>query len=571
MPRGGSAAQSMGASRQGMSGMSLSRGRRERRTMGAWTAGGCASRRSARSGSRHWSTSSSCAGSSTADVGPRPRLAAARCAAAVRVRHVAAHGVDVAHRPAHRARRRPRCSSARRTRPSCSTNLEIIARAVVPARQRARPDRRCGRDLGAAQSCSRPSPTASPSIGGSGSRSSFLWTPVLVGSAHAAHDAARRDVAVHRHQRRGDPQPVRRAVARVGGTRGASTSSSSRGRPSRSALAVLGSRALFGDPEVRARTRVMALTVACGDAWPSCCGRSCPGIWGVEFLVYASMIAHPGRGDPRHPPVRRVRHRAGRSRRASSSARRTCSSRWSTRPASRRPRVLLADRLSTVPAILLTTLARGRAAAGAQLDAAVDPPRPLRRPRAAVHDAERARRATRTGRRPARAAHAARRGGARRARRVVGAHPAGVDGWRARRGARSGSRGDVAGEPVESCDLVRGDEIARPHRGRTAAPRRVQRRRADAAAHGRRPGRGIRRQRAPDGAARRAARRADAPRASGSSPRRTTSAAASSATCTTASSRTSWRRSPGSASPAIDCSAGELTPGGARRAAGPGP
>ena len=33
--------------------------------MGPWSAGGCASRRSARSGSRHWSTSSSCAASSS--------------------------------------------------------------------------------------------------------------------------------------------------------------------------------------------------------------------------------------------------------------------------------------------------------------------------------------------------------------------------------------------------------------------------------------------------------------------------------------------------------------------------
>ena len=39
-----------------------------RRTMGLWTAGGCASRRSARSGSRHWSTSSSSAGSSRRDA-----------------------------------------------------------------------------------------------------------------------------------------------------------------------------------------------------------------------------------------------------------------------------------------------------------------------------------------------------------------------------------------------------------------------------------------------------------------------------------------------------------------------
>lgn len=57
-------------------------------------------------------------------------------------------------------------------------------------------------------------------------------------------------------------------------------------------VTVLGSRALFGSPEVRAGTRVMALTVASAMVafvlW-----TFAPGLWGVEFLVYASMIAIP--------------------------------------------------------------------------------------------------------------------------------------------------------------------------------------------------------------------------------------------------------------------------------------
>jgi len=57
-------------------------------------------------------------------------------------------------------------------------------------------------------------------------------------------------------------------------------------------LAVLGSRALFGEPAVRARTRVMALAVAAAllvfALW-----TFAPALPGIEFFVYASMIAIP--------------------------------------------------------------------------------------------------------------------------------------------------------------------------------------------------------------------------------------------------------------------------------------
>lgn len=57
-------------------------------------------------------------------------------------------------------------------------------------------------------------------------------------------------------------------------------------------VVVLASRALFGEPEVRARTRVMGLAV--GSAMVAfLLWTFGPGLWGVEFLVYASMIAIP--------------------------------------------------------------------------------------------------------------------------------------------------------------------------------------------------------------------------------------------------------------------------------------
>ena len=57
-------------------------------------------------------------------------------------------------------------------------------------------------------------------------------------------------------------------------------------------LTVLASRAIFGEPDVRARTRVMALTVA-GAIVAFALWTFVPGGWGIELLVYASMIAIP--------------------------------------------------------------------------------------------------------------------------------------------------------------------------------------------------------------------------------------------------------------------------------------
>lgn len=57
-------------------------------------------------------------------------------------------------------------------------------------------------------------------------------------------------------------------------------------------LAVLVSRAVFGAPEVRARTRVMALVVA-GAMIAFSLWTFVPNLWGIELLVYASMIAIP--------------------------------------------------------------------------------------------------------------------------------------------------------------------------------------------------------------------------------------------------------------------------------------
>ena len=306
------------------------------------------------------------------------------------------------------------------------------------------------------------------------------------------------------------------------------------------------------------RTRVMAMTVAAAmvafatvDVRAGRLGRRVPGLRVDD--------RHPRRGDPRHPPVRRVRHRAGRSRRArralvepahhgrlrrrgrdarpaaratrSVPCRRSCSRRssrscccpvrsWMQR---RLHRALFGDRERQFT--MLSEL-------GAQLEQAGDPRELLTRLAEAVRDGLDASwvRIRLVSTDAALAAVPDRRR------------------WRRRRRA-----GRVVRPRARRRD-------PRAHRGRAAAPRRVRRRGAHAAAHGRGPGRGIRRERAPDGAARRAARRADAPRASGSSPRRTTSADASNATCTTASSRTSWRRSPGSASPATGCSAGSSRP-----------
>ena len=379
--------------------------------MGSWTAGGCASRRSARSGSRRWSTSSSCADSSTPTSTPTtgsPGRCSARCRCSC-----SACG----------------CSRCRRRGSPCSSrsgatamlvgsayetfvhlNLEILtepwfplvnmlgltADAVATSTLLSRV-----RDL--------PRP-ASPSVGGSGSRSSSSGLPVLVGPLTlltTPHVVMSQFIGISGDV---DPQPVSSCRGSSGRRPPSTTSSSSPGRRSRSALAVLASRALFGDargarPHPRHGLAVAAAMVAFV-LW-----TFVPGLWGIEFLVYASMIAIPvaaihgilrygafdiGPGD-----------RGARVERSSNLLITVVYAAGVATPAAA-ARAPAQDRAGD-PA---DDDPRRRAAAGARLDAAAAPPRPVRRPRAPVHDAERARRAARTGRRPARAAHPARRGGA---------------------------------------------------------------------------------------------------------------------------------------------------------------
>lgn len=220
-------------------------------------------------------------------------------------------------------------------------------------------------------------------------------------------------------------------------------------------LTVLASRALFGDPEVRARTRVMALAVAAAivafGLW-----TFVPGLWGVEFLVYASMIAIPVAAihgilrygafdiDP-----------GDRGARVERSSNLLITVVYAAGVAT--PALLLAPPLRTVPAILLTTLLavvllparswmqrrlhralfgdRDRqftmlSELGAQLERAGDPRELLTSLADAVRDGldaswVRIRLASTDA--------------------ALAAVPIGVG-------------GKVAGDPVEACDLVRGDE-----------------------------------------------------------------------------------------------------------------
>lgn len=222
-------------------------------------------------------------------------------------------------------------------------------------------------------------------------------------------------------------------------------------------LAVLVSRALFGAPEVRARTRVMALAVA-GAIVAFALWTFVPGLPGVEFLVYASMIAIPvaaihgilrygafdiGPGD-----------RGARVERSSNILITVVYAAGVAMPA-----LLLVPPLRTVPAILITTLlavvllpARGwmqrrlhhalfgdrerqfgvLSALGAQLEQAAEPRELLTRLAEAVRDGLDASWV-----------------------RIRLLSTAGTLAM-----VPTGTAGDVAGavEAVESCDLIRGDE-----------------------------------------------------------------------------------------------------------------
>jgi signal transduction histidine kinase len=120
-------------------------------------------------------------------------------------------------------------------------------------------------------------------------------------------------------------------------------------------LAVLGSRALFGEPGVRARTRVMAITVAAAmvafSLW-----TFLPGVALVEFGVYATLIALPIaaiHGIFRFGAFDIAPGDRGRLVARSSNLLITVV--YAIGVAT--PAVLLSDRLRVVPALLITTLA----------------------------------------------------------------------------------------------------------------------------------------------------------------------------------------------------------------------
>ncbi|PWC03492.1 hypothetical protein DCE94_10650 [Agromyces badenianii] len=220
-------------------------------------------------------------------------------------------------------------------------------------------------------------------------------------------------------------------------------------------LVVLGSRALFGEPEVRARTRVMGLTVAVAMVafvlW-----ALFPGYWPVGVFVYASLLALP---------VAAVHgiFRSGafdiapddRGRMVARSSNLLITVVYAAGVAM--PAILLSGRLRVVPAVLITTLVavvllpvrtwmqrwihralfgdRERQLTmlsdlGVQLERAAEPREVLTRLAEAVRDGldaswVRIRLASTDG--------------------ALAAMPLGV-------------AGDVVGEPVESCDLLHGDE-----------------------------------------------------------------------------------------------------------------
>jgi signal transduction histidine kinase len=222
-------------------------------------------------------------------------------------------------------------------------------------------------------------------------------------------------------------------------------------------LAVLGSRALFGEPEVRARTRVIAVTVGAAMIafvlW-----AFLPGVWLVELLVYSSIIALPIaaiHGIFRYGAFDIAPGDRGRYVARSSNLLITVV--YAIGVAT--PAVLLSGRLRVVPAVLITTLVavallpvrswlqrwlhralfgdRDRqltmlSELGARLEQAVEPRDLLTRLAEAVREGlgaswVRIRLASADG--------------------AFSASPVGV-------------AGDAvgAGEPAESCDLVRGDE-----------------------------------------------------------------------------------------------------------------
>jgi signal transduction histidine kinase len=120
------------------------------------------------------------------------------------------------------------------------------------------------------------------------------------------------------------------------------------------ALSVLAYRAILGEPEVRRRTRVMALTVS-ASLLAFALWTFLPWLWGIELLVYASLIALPVAAI--HGILRYDAfdiESGDRSRLVERSSNLMITLVYGAAVAT--PAILLAPPLRVVPAILLTTL-----------------------------------------------------------------------------------------------------------------------------------------------------------------------------------------------------------------------
>ncbi|GAA1780836.1 sensor histidine kinase [Agromyces lapidis] len=244
-------------------------------------------------------------------------------------------------------------------------------------------------------------------------------------------------------------------------------------------LAVLASRALFGEPEVRARTRVMALTVA-GAVVAFALWTFLPDVGIIALFVYASLIAVPIAAI--HGILRSGAFEIApgdRGRLVARSSNLLITVVYAAAVAT--PAILLSGQLRVVPAVLITTILavcllplrtwmqrwilravfgdRDRqltmlSELGARLEQAVEPRDLLTRLAEAVREGlgaswVRIRLATADG-----ALAAAPVGVAGDVDASGGSVTAGGPGG----SGGSGGSGAFAAEPAESCDLMRGDE-----------------------------------------------------------------------------------------------------------------
>ena len=329
----GSAARSSGGQPLRASGVTPSRERSRRRIMEPWSAGGRALRRSARSGSRRWSTSSSSAGSSR----PTPVKALAWPLLGVLPLFVFGMWLLTVSSSrtggAHRARR-DRDGRRLRVRDVRAAEHRDPRRAVVPAVQHDRTDGGCGGDVGVPHRV-RHVPRRGPRAAVAAHRGAFLWVPVLVGPLTlltTPHVVMPQYIGIS-----GDAiaNPLCGALARVGGPRGelprlpGVAGGRPRPRGARLPCAVRRARGARTHARHRDHRRRLVAGVRPVDVRARHLGRAAP------RLRLADRPAARRRSTASSATAHSTSPRAIAG--GSSRARRTCSSRSSTRPPSRRP------------------------------------------------------------------------------------------------------------------------------------------------------------------------------------------------------------------------------------------